>query len=50
LLQESLTVSNQLKLSGTSLEIFTEIQIALSNGEVLKVESTPDSIELEDLI
>ena len=50
LLSESLTVSNQLQLSGTSLEILTEVQITLSTGEVLKVESTPDSIELEDLI
>ena len=50
LLSESLTVSNQLQLSGTSLEILTEIQITLSTGEVLKVESTPDSIELEDLL
>ena len=49
LLSESLTVSNQLQLSGTSLEILTEIQITLSTGEVIKVESTPDSIELEDL-
>lgn len=46
---EALSVDTKLESFGSSFQVTTELQLTLSTGEILKLESMSDSIDIEDL-
>jgi hypothetical protein len=50
MLSERLSIENKLEAVGSNLSITTEIQLTLSTGETLKVQSISETIDIETLV
>lgn len=48
-LSQRLSLENTIKSNGVELSVCTELRFTLSNGDVLKIDSMPDFINIEDL-